>query len=77
MPFTLDENPIRRLLHNPEKILGPYVKPGMTVMDVGCGMGFCSIAMAKMVGEDGKGRECRPRPPRPFLPTWPNGRTDS
>lgn len=48
------DNPLRRLLHNPEKILGPYVKPGMTVMDIGCGMGFCSIAMAKMVGEDGK-----------------------
>lgn len=48
------DNPLRHWLHNPEKILGPYVKPGMTVMDVGCGMGFCSIAMARMVGEDGK-----------------------
>lgn len=48
------DNPLRRLLHNPEKILGPYIKPGMTVMDIGCGIGFCSIAMARMVGEDGK-----------------------
>jgi ubiquinone/menaquinone biosynthesis C-methylase UbiE len=47
------DNPIRRLLHNPEKILGPYVRPGMTVMDVGCGMGLFSIAMAKMVGDHG------------------------
>jgi ubiquinone/menaquinone biosynthesis C-methylase UbiE len=48
------DNSIRRLLHNPQKILGPYVKHGMTVMDIGCGMGFCSIAMAKMVGEHGQ-----------------------
>jgi len=47
------DNPIRRLFHNPVKIVGPYVKPGMTVMDVGCGMGFCSIAMAKLVGDGG------------------------
>ncbi len=47
------DNPIRRLLHNPEKIVGPYVQPGMTVMDVGCGMGLFSIAMAKMVGDTG------------------------
>ena len=48
------DNPIRRLFHNPEKIVGPYVKPGMTAMDVGCGMGFCSIAMAKIVGDSGQ-----------------------
>ncbi len=48
------DNPLRRLLHNPEKILGPYVKPGMTVMDVGCGMGLFSIAMAKLVGDKGR-----------------------
>lgn len=48
------DNPLRRLLHNPEKIVGLYVKPGMTVMDVGCGMGLFSIAMAKMVGNQGR-----------------------
>jgi len=48
------DNPLRRLLHAPEKILGPYVKPGMTVTDVGCGMGFFSIAMARMVGGEGR-----------------------
>jgi ubiquinone/menaquinone biosynthesis C-methylase UbiE len=26
----------------------------MTAMDIGCGMGFCSIAMARMVGNEGK-----------------------
>jgi len=48
------DNPLRRLFHNPAKIVGPYVGPGMTVMDVGCGMGFCSIAMAKIVGDSGQ-----------------------
>ena len=48
------DNPLRRFLHNPEKIVGPYVRPGMIVMDVGCGMGFCSIAMAKIVGDSGR-----------------------
>jgi ubiquinone/menaquinone biosynthesis C-methylase UbiE len=48
------DNAIRRLLHKPEKIVGPCVKPGMIVMDVGCGMGMFSIAMAKMVGDQGR-----------------------
>ncbi len=47
------DNPLRRWLHNPEKILGPYVSQGMTAMDVGCGMGIFSIAMARMVGDEG------------------------
>ena len=51
--FLID-NPLRRLLHNPTKILGPYVRAGMTVMDVGCGWGIFSIAMAKMVGDEGR-----------------------
>ena len=50
----LIDNPLRRLLHHPEKILGPYVEPGMTALDVGCGMGVFSIAMARMVGPTGR-----------------------
>jgi len=53
LAFVLD-NPIRRLIHNPQKILGEYIEPGQTVLDVGCGSGTFSIAMAKMVGESGK-----------------------
>jgi SAM-dependent methyltransferase len=48
------DNPFRRLLHDPEKILGAYVKRGMTVVDFGCGMGLFSIAMAKLVGNGGR-----------------------
>ena len=53
VPFTIDP-PFRRLLHDPAKIVGPYVEPGMTVLDVGCGVGWFSIPMAAMVGEQGR-----------------------
>jgi ubiquinone/menaquinone biosynthesis C-methylase UbiE len=48
------DSTIRRWLQNPQKIVGPYVKAGMVVLDVGCGPGFFSIEMAKMVGPNGK-----------------------
>jgi ubiquinone/menaquinone biosynthesis C-methylase UbiE len=41
-------------LQNPSAIVSPYVKEGMTVLDVGCGPGFFSIEMAKLVGPGGK-----------------------
>ena len=47
-------NPLRRFSQNPKTILGPYIKPGMTVLDVGCGMGFFSLDMADLVGQVGK-----------------------
>ncbi len=51
--WTLD-NWVRRLLQNPYKIVGKYIKEGQVVMDLGCGPGFFSLAMAKLVGENGK-----------------------
>jgi ubiquinone/menaquinone biosynthesis C-methylase UbiE len=48
------DNPIRRLIHNPKKILGGIVEKGQTVLDIGCGPGTFSISMAEMVGETGK-----------------------
>jgi len=47
-------NPLRKLTHNPDKILGPYVNEAMTVADIGCAMGFFSLPLAKMVGSSGK-----------------------
>jgi ubiquinone/menaquinone biosynthesis C-methylase UbiE len=47
-------SPLRRLIHNPEKILAPFVKSGMTVLDVGPAMGFFSLPLAGLVGPDGK-----------------------
>jgi ubiquinone/menaquinone biosynthesis C-methylase UbiE len=48
------DNPIRRLIHNPEKILGGYIERGQTVLDIGCGSGTFTMAMAKMVGQAGR-----------------------
>jgi ubiquinone/menaquinone biosynthesis C-methylase UbiE len=44
---------IRRFIHNPEQILDGYVRSGDTLMDIGCGPGFFTIPMARMVGERG------------------------
>ncbi len=48
------DNPIRRLIHSPDKILGEYIEPGQTVLDLGCGSGTFTIAMARMVVEAGR-----------------------
>ncbi len=51
--YTFD-NPFRRLIHKPQKVLGNYVNEGMTAMDLGCGMGHFSLGMARLVGGTGK-----------------------
>jgi ubiquinone/menaquinone biosynthesis C-methylase UbiE len=51
--YTFD-NALRPLFHNPQAIFSSYVKPGMTVMDVGCGRGFNTIGLARMVGDKGR-----------------------
>jgi ubiquinone/menaquinone biosynthesis C-methylase UbiE len=48
------DNRIRRWLQDPRKILAPYVKEGMTVLDMGCGPGFFSIEMAHLIGQSGR-----------------------
>jgi len=45
---------LRRWTQNPQKILGQYLEEGMTVLDIGCGPGFFTIDMAKMVGKSGR-----------------------
>ncbi len=47
-------SPVRKLFQNPKKILGPFVKDGMRVLDIGCAMGFFSLPMAEMVGSNGR-----------------------
>jgi len=47
-------SPIRKYFQNPQKILKPYINKGMTVIDIGCAMGFFTIPMAKMVKVDGR-----------------------
>jgi ubiquinone/menaquinone biosynthesis C-methylase UbiE len=48
------DNLFRRILQNPEKILKQYIKSGMTVLDFGCGPGFFTIEIAKLLMGDGK-----------------------
>jgi len=42
---------IRRLFQNPRKILKPYVKEGMTVLDLGCGPGFFTLEIVKLIND--------------------------
>lgn len=46
--------PLRNLSTNPKKMFASYIKPGMTVIDYGCAMGYFSLPMAEMVGAEGK-----------------------
>lgn len=46
--------PFRRIGQNPGKILAPYVTNGATVLEVGPGMGFFTLPVAKMAGPNGK-----------------------
>jgi ubiquinone/menaquinone biosynthesis C-methylase UbiE len=48
------DNSLRRFFQNPEKILAPFIKEGMKVLDMGCGPGYFTIELAKMVGSTGK-----------------------
>jgi ubiquinone/menaquinone biosynthesis C-methylase UbiE len=50
--WTFD-NPLRRLFQDPRAILRPYVREGMRAADIGCGMGYFTVALAELVGPDG------------------------
>jgi ubiquinone/menaquinone biosynthesis C-methylase UbiE len=47
-------NPLRRIFENPDKLVAPFVCNGMTVIDYGCGMGFFTIPLARLVGPSGQ-----------------------
>jgi ubiquinone/menaquinone biosynthesis C-methylase UbiE len=51
--FAFD-NIFRKVLQDPEKILKPYIQEGSTILDIGCGMGYFTIALARIVGEKGQ-----------------------
>jgi cyclopropane fatty-acyl-phospholipid synthase-like methyltransferase len=46
-------SPLRRMRQDPVKILSPYVHEGMRVLEIGPGMGFFTIPMARLVGDGG------------------------
>ncbi len=47
-------SPVRRLWQNPARILAPYVRAGMTVLEPGPGMGFFTLELARRVGPAGR-----------------------
>lgn len=48
-------SPVRRWLgQDPVKILSPYIREGMTVLEPGPGMGFFTLELARRVGASGK-----------------------
>ncbi len=53
LSFTLT-NVFRRLAHDPVRILAPFIRDGDTVVDVGCGPGFFTVPMARLVGPLGR-----------------------
>ena len=53
MAYTFD-NPLRRLVHNPAKMFGDYVGLGGRAADIGCGMGYFTLGLARLVGDGGR-----------------------
>ncbi len=53
LAYTFDHR-LRLLAHNPLKLFGKYVRPNMTVVDLGCGLGFNALGLAKLVGDKGR-----------------------
>lgn len=43
----------RRWVHNPQRLLRGLVREGETVADLGCGPGYFTLPLARMVGESG------------------------
>jgi ubiquinone/menaquinone biosynthesis C-methylase UbiE len=46
--------PFRKWVQDPRRILEPWVGPGMTVVDVGCAMGYFTLPLAELVGPTGR-----------------------
>jgi ubiquinone/menaquinone biosynthesis C-methylase UbiE len=51
--WTLN-NSLRRLFHNPERILADLVLPGQRAADFGAGSGFFTLPLARRVGNSGR-----------------------
>jgi SAM-dependent methyltransferase len=47
-------SPLRRWFEDPTRLLAPYVRAGMTVLEPGPGMGFFTLELARLVGPQGR-----------------------
>jgi len=47
-------SPLRRWIEDPAAYFGPHVRPGMRVLEPGPGMGYFTLALARMVGPAGR-----------------------
>ncbi len=47
-------SPVRRWMQDPVKVVAPYVREGMTVLEPGPGMGFFTLEIARLVGSSGR-----------------------
>jgi ubiquinone/menaquinone biosynthesis C-methylase UbiE len=47
------DNSLRKLVHDPCKILSPFISKGMTVLDLGCGPGYFTLAISELAGDTG------------------------
>jgi ubiquinone/menaquinone biosynthesis C-methylase UbiE len=47
-------SPLRRLFTDPVRLLGAHARPGMTVLEPGCGMGFFTLPLAQLIGGMGR-----------------------
>ena len=47
-------SPIRKLMQDPARMLKPFVRVGMTVLEPGPGMGFFTLELARLVGPEGR-----------------------
>ncbi len=48
------DNPVRRWLHNPRRMFAGLVQEGSVVLDLGCGPGTFTLALARLVGASGQ-----------------------
>jgi ubiquinone/menaquinone biosynthesis C-methylase UbiE len=46
--------PLRRMIDKPEQLLAEWVETGMVAADIGCGTGYLTVPLAKLVEDKGK-----------------------
>jgi len=54
IPAFVIDNLFRRLFRPPSRFLAKYLSHGATAADLGCGPGFFSLPMARIVGDRGR-----------------------